>query len=72
MLIYSQLLSLSKGGVRVKKILKGFLLFLNDFLFIIGAAFVLTAAYRLNANIGLILTGVFFMFYAALLSKKRG
>lgn len=72
MLIFSQLLSLSKGGVRVKKILKGFLLFLNDFLFIIGAAFVLIAAYRLNANIGLILTGVFFMFYAALLSKKRG
>ncbi|MBT2167381.1 MULTISPECIES: hypothetical protein [Bacillus] len=56
----------------MKKILKSFLLFLNDFLFIIGAAFVLTAAYRLNANIGLILTGVFFMFYAALLSKKRG
>ncbi|MGG3936328.1 hypothetical protein ACTXHP_08525 [Bacillus stercoris] len=56
----------------MKKILKGFLLFLNDFLFIIGAAFVLIAAYRLNANIGLILTGVFFMFYAALLSKKRG
>lgn len=55
----------------MKKIFNILLLFLNDFLFIIGAAFITTAAYRLNINIGLILTGVFFIFYAMLLSKKR-
>ncbi|MCY8315782.1 hypothetical protein MOC71_03240 [Bacillus vallismortis] len=47
-----------------------FLLILNDLLFVTGAGFILTAAYRWNTNIGLILTGVFFMFYAYLLTKK--
>ncbi|MGG4365704.1 hypothetical protein ABEX45_15970 [Bacillus subtilis] len=47
-----------------------FLLILNDLLFITGVGFILTAAYRWNTNIGLILTGVFFMFYAYLLTKK--
>ncbi|WP_437132664.1 hypothetical protein [Bacillus atrophaeus] len=55
----------------MKKILTIIMLFINDFLFIVGAAFILAAAYRLHTNIGLILTGVFFMFYAMLLSKKR-
>ncbi|WP_371149650.1 hypothetical protein [Bacillus subtilis] len=46
------------------------MLILNDLLFITGVGFILTAAYRWNTNIGLILTGVFFMFYAYLLTKK--
>ncbi|AKL76680.1 hypothetical protein [Bacillus velezensis] len=55
----------------MKEILTAMMLFLNDFLFIIGAAFILAAAYRLHTDIGLVLTGVFFIFYALLLSKKR-
>ncbi|MCR4365419.1 MULTISPECIES: hypothetical protein [Bacillus amyloliquefaciens group] len=55
----------------MKKILTAMMLFLNDFLFIIGAAFILATAYRLHTDIGLVLTGVFFIFYALLLSKKR-
>ncbi|MFB4260759.1 hypothetical protein ACE106_16575 [Shouchella clausii] len=55
-----------------KKLLAMFLLSLNDFLFIIGAVFILVATYRYSTNIGLILTGVFFMFYSFLLSKQRG
>ncbi|GIN17451.1 hypothetical protein J32TS2_28070 [Shouchella clausii] len=55
-----------------KKLLAMFLLALNDFLFIVGAVFILVATYRYSTNIGLILTGVFFMFYSFLLSKQRG
>ncbi|WP_144459999.1 hypothetical protein [Bacillus pumilus] len=44
-------------------------LILNDLLFIGGCIFILLAAYRVNMNIGLFLTGVFFMFYAYLLSN---
>ncbi|UTQ07504.1 hypothetical protein NMK97_13970 [Bacillus amyloliquefaciens] len=47
-----------------------FCLIINDLLFMAGAAFILTAVYRWSANIGLILTGVFLMFYAYLISKK--
>ncbi|MEG7334020.1 hypothetical protein [Bacillus sp. 0102A] len=54
----------------MKKVFTFFMLILNDLLFVTGAAFILTAAYRWNTNIGLILTGVFFMFYAYLLTKK--
>ncbi|MBU8701170.1 hypothetical protein B4125_0137 [Bacillus paralicheniformis] len=54
----------------MKKLLAFLLLILNDLLFVAGTAFILAAAYRVNTNIGLILTGVFFMFYAYLLTKK--
>ncbi|AJC27196.1 hypothetical protein AAHB40_10080 [Bacillus velezensis] len=53
-----------------KKGFSFFLLILNDLLFMAGAAFILTAVYRWSTNIGLILTGVFLMFYAYLISKK--
>ncbi|AFJ62850.1 phage-related protein [Bacillus velezensis YAU B9601-Y2] len=56
----------------MKKIFAFMLLLLNDFLFITGAAFIACAAYRLHSNIGLLTTGVFFIFYAVLISKKRG
>ncbi|MCI4128223.1 hypothetical protein [Bacillus haynesii] len=55
----------------MKKFLAFLLLILNDLLFVVGATFILAAAYRFNTNIGLILTGVFFMFYAYLLTKKE-
>ncbi|MBE7133903.1 hypothetical protein FT642_20140 [Bacillus paranthracis] len=51
-------------------ILKLIMLLLNDFLFIVGAIFISIAAYRIHPSAGLFVTGVFFMFYALLLSKK--
>lgn len=54
----------------MKALLSFFCLILNDLLFMAGAAFILTAVYRWSTNIGLILTGVFLMFYAYLISKK--
>ncbi|TWO94523.1 hypothetical protein EUA41_19610 [Bacillus velezensis] len=54
----------------IKALFSFFCLILNDLLFMVGAAFILTAVYRWSTNIGLILTGVFFMFYAYLISKK--
>ncbi|MEH7875751.1 hypothetical protein V7685_17490 [Bacillus velezensis] len=54
----------------MKVLLSFFCWILNDLLFMAGAAFILTAVYRWSTNIGLILTGVFLMFYAYLISKK--
>lgn len=54
----------------MKTLLSFFCLIINDLLFMAGAAFILTAVYRWSTNIGLILTGVFLMFYAYLISKK--
>ncbi|WP_144462616.1 hypothetical protein [Bacillus pumilus] len=53
----------------MKKFIVHLKLLLNDLLFIGGCIFILLAAYRVNTNIGLFLTGVFFMFYAYLLSS---
>lgn len=56
----------------MKKVLSFILMILNDVLFLIGSVFVTIAAYRFNINIGLLVTGVFFIFYALLLSHQRG
>lgn len=56
----------------MKKILTAMMLFLNDFLFIIGVAFILANRYRLHTDIGLVLTGVFFIFYALSCSVRKG
>lgn len=55
----------------MKKIIAFIILAINDLLFIIGATLILIAVYRFNVNIGLIMTGVFFMFYSLLISLKR-
>ncbi|HFK1726903.1 MULTISPECIES: hypothetical protein [Bacillus] len=54
----------------IMEILKLISLLLNDLLFVVGAIFISIAAYRIHPNAGLFVTGVFFMFYALLLSKK--
>lgn len=54
-----------------KKVVALLYLMLNDIFFLIGAAFILVATYRYSLNIGLMLTGVFFMLYSYLLSKQR-
>ncbi|EOA3902524.1 hypothetical protein [Bacillus cytotoxicus] len=54
----------------IKVIFNLIMLLLNDLLFVIGSMFIAITAYRIHPNAGLFVTGVFFMFYALLLSKK--
>ncbi|TDQ39229.1 hypothetical protein EV213_108181 [Aureibacillus halotolerans] len=44
--------------------------YLNDILFVAGAACWITAAYRYSLNIGLITTGVFFMLSAVVVTRR--
>ncbi|EMA6341692.1 MULTISPECIES: DUF1056 family protein [Bacillus cereus group] len=54
----------------IKGIFNLIMLLLNDLLFAIGAILISITAYRIHLNAGLFVTGVFFMFYALLLSEK--
>ncbi|QKJ41715.1 hypothetical protein SA286_10345 [Bacillus altitudinis] len=59
----------------MKNIIKQVVIFLysilNDLVFFAGAIFITIAAYKIHEIIGLLVTGVFFIFTAILMSRRR-